>query len=96
MTASPEGAPPPFPGAVGLSHLQVYRSIGPDGLAGGTPHCHTACTEAYAVVAGTGRVQTLAGDGFRRRRSNLARSCGSPRARSTGWSTTGATSRSWC
>lgn len=55
----------PFPGAIGLSHLRVYRSIGPDGLAGGTPHCHTACTEAYAVVAGSGRVQTLAGDGFR-------------------------------
>lgn len=58
-------AVPPFPGGVGLSHLRVYRSTGPDGLAGGTPHCHTACTEAYAVVAGTGRVLTIAGDGFR-------------------------------
>jgi hypothetical protein len=32
---------------------------------GGTPHLHTACTEAYAVVAGTGSVQTLTvHDGF--------------------------------
>ena len=41
-----------LPGGIGISHLRVY-----DG--GGTPHLHTACTEAYAVVAGTGAVQTL-------------------------------------
>jgi mannose-6-phosphate isomerase-like protein (cupin superfamily) len=41
-----------LPGGIGVSHLRVY-----DG--GGTPHLHTACTEAYAVVAGTGAVQTL-------------------------------------
>ncbi len=63
MTAP--GGVPPFPGAVGVSHLRVYDTTGPDGLAGGTPHCHTVCTEAYAVVTGAGAVQTLAGDGFR-------------------------------
>jgi mannose-6-phosphate isomerase-like protein (cupin superfamily) len=64
----PEQAVPPagprLPGAVGVSHLRVYESVGPDGLAGGTPHLHTACTEAYLVVSGRGRVQTLSADGF--------------------------------
>lgn len=56
---------PPFPGGVAVSHLRVYTSSSIDGLAGGTPHCHTACTEAYAVVRGSGRVLTLGGDGCR-------------------------------
>ena len=56
---------PPFPGGVAVSHLKVYESTAVDGLAGGTPHCHTACTEAYAVVSGRGRVVTLGGDGYR-------------------------------
>ena len=55
---------PQVPGGVAVSHLGVYESTSIDGLAGGTPHCHTACTEAYAVVGGRGRVLTLAGDGF--------------------------------
>ncbi len=55
---------PPFPGAVGVSHLRVYDSVAPDGLVGGSPHLHTACTEAYAVIGGRGAVQTLSGDGF--------------------------------
>ncbi|MGK2928485.1 MAG: cupin domain-containing protein [Acidimicrobiales bacterium] len=42
----------------------MYDTVAPDGLAGGTPHLHTVCTEAYWVVAGTGRVQTISGDGF--------------------------------
>ena len=41
-----------LPGAIGVSHLRVY----PDG---GTPHLHTVCTEAYAVVGGRGSVQTV-------------------------------------
>jgi mannose-6-phosphate isomerase-like protein (cupin superfamily) len=55
---------PPFPGAIAVSHLRVYDTDAPDGLAGGTPHLHTLCTEAYAVVAGRGRVQTLTTSGF--------------------------------
>ncbi|MGY6501814.1 MAG: cupin domain-containing protein [Acidimicrobiales bacterium] len=58
------GARPPFPGAVAVSHLRVYDTPAPDGLVGGSPHLHTACSEAYAVVAGTGAVQTLSGQGF--------------------------------
>ena len=60
---APAGSPP-FPGGIGASHLRVYDSLAPDGQAGGTPHCHTACTEAYVVVAGSGRVATLSGDGY--------------------------------
>src|SRR4051794_19190626 len=56
---------PPFPGAIGVSHLRVYDSEAPDGLKGGTPHVHSACTEAYYVVAGHGAVQTLTMSGFR-------------------------------
>jgi mannose-6-phosphate isomerase-like protein (cupin superfamily) len=55
---------PPFPGAIGVSHLWVYDTPAPDGLAGGTPHLHTVCTEAYVVVAGTGAVQTLTTSGY--------------------------------
>ncbi len=54
----------PLPGAVGLTHLRVYDSLAPDGLRGGSAHLHTACTEAYAVLAGSGSVQTLSGDGY--------------------------------
>jgi len=55
---------PPFPGAIAATHLRVYDTAAPDGLAGGTPHLHTACTEAYWVVGGTGMVQTLTTSGF--------------------------------
>lgn len=41
-----------LPGGIGVSHLRVYEG-------GGTPHLHTVCTEAYAVVGGVGAVQTL-------------------------------------
>ena len=57
-------ADPPFPGAVGVTHLLVYDTEAPDGLRGGTPHVHSACTEAYAVAAGRGTVQTMTPGGF--------------------------------
>jgi mannose-6-phosphate isomerase-like protein (cupin superfamily) len=55
----------PLPGGTSVSHVQVYDTIGPDGLAGGSPHLHTTCTEAYLVIAGDGMVQTLSGEGYR-------------------------------
>jgi mannose-6-phosphate isomerase-like protein (cupin superfamily) len=54
----------PLPGGVGLTRLRVYDSEGPDGLRGGSPHMHLACTEAYFVTAGAGAVQTISRDGF--------------------------------
>lgn len=59
---APPGAPP-FPGGTAVSHLRVYSSVASDGLPGGTPHLHTACTEAYVVIGGQGRVLTVDGDG---------------------------------
>ena len=55
---------PPLPGAVGVTHLKVYDTHAPDGLIGGSPHLHFACTEAYIVLAGRGAVQTLGAGGF--------------------------------
>lgn len=53
-----------FPGATGITGLQVYDSAAPDGMCGGSPHIHVLCTEAYIVVGGTGRLHTLNSAGF--------------------------------
>ncbi|PZG02098.1 cupin domain-containing protein [Micromonospora deserti] len=53
-----------FPGGTSVSHLAVYNSTCPDGLIGGTPHLHTASTEAYVVVEGSGALHTLDLSGF--------------------------------
>ena len=53
-----------LPGGTSVSHVRVYDTVGPDGLAGGSPHLHTVCTEAYLVIAGAGAVQTLSGEGY--------------------------------
>src|SRR3712207_4154224 len=55
---------PALPGAIGVTHLKVYDTPAPDGLLGGSPHLHFACTEAYMVLAGCGAVQTLGAGGF--------------------------------
>ncbi len=56
---------PPFPSAVGVTHLRVYDTVTPDGLIGGSPHVHFVCTELYIVVGGRGSVQTLSVEGYR-------------------------------
>ena len=56
-------ATPAFPGATSVSALEVYGGRAPDGLAGGTPHLHTVSAEAYLVVSGRGRLQTIDGSG---------------------------------
>jgi mannose-6-phosphate isomerase-like protein (cupin superfamily) len=53
-----------LPGGVGISRLCVYDTLAPDGLPGGSPHIHLACSEAYVVTAGLGAVQTLSHTGF--------------------------------
>ncbi|OEV10093.1 cupin domain-containing protein, partial [Streptomyces nanshensis] len=54
-----------LPGGIGLSHVSAYDWEAPDGMCGGSPHIHLACTEAYVVTAGEGSVQTLTvEDGF--------------------------------
>jgi mannose-6-phosphate isomerase-like protein (cupin superfamily) len=54
-----------FPGGTSISRLSVYPDVCADGLAGGTPHLHTASTEAYVVVSGAGTLQTLDASGSR-------------------------------
>ena len=58
------GAAAALPGGIGVSLLTVYDVEAPDGLAGGTPHVHLACSEGYCVIAGSGAVQTLNPRGF--------------------------------
>jgi mannose-6-phosphate isomerase-like protein (cupin superfamily) len=53
-----------LPGGISVTHLRVYNTEGPDGLRGGSPHLHFACSEAYFVIAGEGTVQTLCQRGF--------------------------------
>jgi len=53
-----------LPGGIGVTHLIVYDTPAPDGLVGGSPHLHFACSEAYLVIKGQGSVQTLSSDGF--------------------------------
>jgi mannose-6-phosphate isomerase-like protein (cupin superfamily) len=54
-----------FPGGTSISRLTVYTGACADGLEGGTPHVHTASTEAYVVVGGHGALQTLDVHGLR-------------------------------
>jgi mannose-6-phosphate isomerase-like protein (cupin superfamily) len=53
-----------FPGGTGVSRLRVYDWPTADGLAGGSPHLHTASAEGYVVLGGHGAVHTLSSDGF--------------------------------
>jgi mannose-6-phosphate isomerase-like protein (cupin superfamily) len=54
---------PIFPGGVAVSDLAVYDWEAVDGRCGGSPHLHTASSEGYVVVAGSGSVHTLSADG---------------------------------
>ena len=58
------GAAAALPGGIGVSLLTVYDTEAPDGLVGGTPHVHLACSEGYYVIAGSGAVQALTQKGF--------------------------------
>jgi mannose-6-phosphate isomerase-like protein (cupin superfamily) len=57
MTAS-------FPGATGLTVLDVYDWVAPDGLRGGSAHVHLASAEGYLVLSGAGQLQTLGTRGY--------------------------------
>jgi mannose-6-phosphate isomerase-like protein (cupin superfamily) len=54
---------PLFPGGTAVSGLSVYPWEAADGVCGGSPHVHLACTEAYVTVSGNGAVQTLTASG---------------------------------
>lgn len=62
---SPAPAPgPTFPGATGVTMLEVYDWLAPDGLRGGSAHVHLASAEGYVVVSGSGWLQTLGEHGY--------------------------------
>ncbi|MFI6322079.1 cupin domain-containing protein [Nonomuraea sp. NPDC050556] len=42
----------------------MYDWPAADGLCGGSPHMHLACSEAYVVIEGQGTVQTLTWSGY--------------------------------
>ncbi|GAA1973784.1 cupin domain-containing protein [Microbacterium pumilum] len=54
---------PLFPGGVAVSDLAVYDWDAVDGRCGGSPHLHTASSEGYVVVAGSGAVHTVSAEG---------------------------------
>lgn len=56
---------PAFPGGTSVTRLSVYTWTCADAVNGGTPHMHTASTEAYVVIGGSGALQTLDASGFR-------------------------------
>ncbi|PRY00889.1 cupin domain-containing protein [Allonocardiopsis opalescens] len=58
------GPTPGFPGGTAVSHLRVYDWPTSDGLAGGSPHLHTASAEGYVVLQGSGALETLSAAGF--------------------------------
>jgi len=58
------GAAVALPGGIGITRLTVYDAVAPDGLVGGSPHVHLACSEGYYVIAGSGAVHTLTPKGF--------------------------------
>lgn len=53
---------PPFPGATEFSVVSLYDDLGTS-VCGGTPHLHTACTEAYIGMNGEATVEVLSSDG---------------------------------
>lgn len=57
---------PLLPAGIGITRLKVYDTDSPDGLIGGSPHFHLLCTELYVVLAGSGEVETLSGQGIQR------------------------------
>jgi mannose-6-phosphate isomerase-like protein (cupin superfamily) len=59
-----ESAAAAFPGATGVTVLDVYDWVAPDGLPGGSAHVHLASTEGYVVLSGAGRLQTLGERGY--------------------------------
>lgn len=54
---------PLFPGGVVVSDLAVYDWEAADGLCGGSPHLHTASSEGYIVIGGSGAVETISASG---------------------------------
>jgi hypothetical protein len=55
-----------MPGAILVTRLKVYDTLAPDGQRGGMPHFHFMCTEMYFLLPGSGSVELLDRNGYRR------------------------------
>ncbi|AYG04058.1 cupin domain-containing protein [Gryllotalpicola protaetiae] len=53
-----------LPGGIAVSRLRVYDWPTTDGRMGGSPHLHTASTEGYVVLVGTGELESLSSRGL--------------------------------
>jgi len=53
-----------LPGGIAVSRLRVYDWPTADGRMGGSPHLHTASTEGYVVLTGTGELESLSSRGL--------------------------------
>lgn len=53
-----------LPGGVAVSRLRVYDWPANDGRMGGSPHLHTASTEGYVVLTGSGELESLSSRGL--------------------------------
>jgi mannose-6-phosphate isomerase-like protein (cupin superfamily) len=53
-----------LPAGVGLTHIKVYDTPGPDGVISGGAHVHLVCSEIYFTLAGTGQIECLSIDGL--------------------------------
>jgi mannose-6-phosphate isomerase-like protein (cupin superfamily) len=52
-----------LPAGIGLSHIDVYNTPGPDGAIGGGAHIHMVCAETYYVLEGAGQMELLSING---------------------------------
>lgn len=53
-----------LPAGVGLTHVKIYETPGPDGLISGGPHIHLVSAEIYVVLRGTGQIEMLSMQGI--------------------------------
>ncbi len=53
-----------LPAGIGLTHVKIYDTPGPDGLISGGPHIHLVSAEIYVVLRGTGQVEMLSMKGI--------------------------------
>ena len=64
----PSKLPPPLrmPGGTLLTRIKVYDEPSIDGQRSGTPHIHLVCTELYFVLSGSGAVEIIDRNGYKR------------------------------
>jgi mannose-6-phosphate isomerase-like protein (cupin superfamily) len=53
-----------LPGGIGLSHIHVYNTAGPDSAIGGGAHIHMVCSEIYYTLEGAGQIELLSANGL--------------------------------